>query len=140
MTQKQYQLQFKFSDKPLKHEGTQTIVRYVPLGIKTRKEFFEIMANTLDFPGYFGRNWDAFRDLILHSELYQGKKVILVHGDIPLKNNPLDLKNYLEILNEAIARNSISIKEQTESQKGIWYEIIFPCGTEVIIENALESE
>ncbi|SCG45816.1 barstar family protein [Micromonospora halophytica] len=34
-------------------------------GARTRAELFTRLAETLDLPGYFGRNWDALADCLL---------------------------------------------------------------------------
>jgi hypothetical protein len=54
--------------------AAQMAMRVVPVGLaraRDKKAFLNAVAGTLQFPGYFGHNWDAFYDCLLD----------LKHGD-----------------------------------------------------------
>jgi RNAse (barnase) inhibitor barstar len=60
----------------------------------------EILAASLNFPGYYGKNWDAFRDCISDSQQSTLPNELIIKGwEILRKNLPEDaaiLKNTLE--------------------------------------------
>lgn len=51
-------------DKPL-------IVDLAPA--KTAEQFHTILADDLKFPDYYGKNWDAFRDVVMHANSHEIK-------------------------------------------------------------------
>jgi RNAse (barnase) inhibitor barstar len=47
--------------------------------VKTKKDLFQIFANTFLFPKYFGNNWDAFSDVLSESiSQIKDKKIHLI--------------------------------------------------------------
>lgn len=63
-----------------------------------KSELFRRFSDLLQFPDYFGRNFDAFYDLI--SDLYwlQEEEIVIYHESLPLLDES-SLANYLDILN-----------------------------------------
>lgn len=70
--------------------------------INTKEELFEEFAESANFPGYFGHNWDALFDCLLDFSWENSHVVVIVHEDLPLKNNPDELGIYLKILRDAV--------------------------------------
>jgi len=71
-------------------------------GIKTRDELFSILSEKLNFPEYFGQNWDALYDLLRDFSWISEHTIILAHNDIPLAEPALQ-KTYLEILRDSVS-------------------------------------
>jgi RNAse (barnase) inhibitor barstar len=70
--------------------------------IETREALLNWFSRTLEFPSYFGGNWDAFEECMRDLSWLPQCKVVLFHSDVPLRN---DLKNkslYLTILASVI--------------------------------------
>ncbi len=71
--------------------------------LSMREEVFQIYAKKLNFPDYFGRNWDAFIDCLSDLSWIDQDAVIVVHDALPsLKDS--ELRSYLECLQDVIAR------------------------------------
>jgi len=74
----------------------------IPAGIKNRDELFSVLSEKLNFPEYFGQNWDALYDLFRDFSWISEHTIILVHTDIPLAEPTLQ-KIYLEILRDSVS-------------------------------------
>lgn len=76
----------------------------------TKENFFEEVSSRLDFPEYFGRNWDAFNDSFTETLWSQEKPqciFIILNAEKLLSNaQEIDLSNMLEILKDAITEVS----------------------------------
>ena len=72
---------------------SENLVAIVPAGIRSTEPLFSILSNALNFPSYFGRNWNALNDL-LHdfwwTDIFQ---ITVVHRDIPALSNA-DARTY----------------------------------------------
>ena len=72
----------------------------VPEGWTTKSEVFQFYAKELEFPNYFGKNWDAFNECVNDFVFRPPLQVHFVHTDIPLVQNRKEARIYLEILFE----------------------------------------
>ena len=80
-------------------------VARLPPGIETKSELMRALKTALDLPDYFGRNWDALKDVLQDLSWISKRRVVLVHSDLPLSgpdSQPSDLITYLRVLNEAV--------------------------------------
>ena len=86
--------------------GTENIIRFFPVGIHDKESFFLAFAAILDYPAWFGKNWDALRDFLRHFPTYTDKKnVSIVFQDVP--NIGEDFSNiFLEIIKEGKPKES----------------------------------
>jgi hypothetical protein len=69
------------------------------------QELFLEWARALEFPPYFGQNWDAFEECINDLEWLDGKTFILVidDADAILRNSRADLPTFAAILTKAFS-------------------------------------
>ncbi len=96
-----------FTDIIPENKDSHRIVGLIPKELKTKEDLLENFSDIFNFPGYFGKNWDAFRDILLHWDQYPHvSEIYIVHQDIPLKNDEKNLQIYLDILSEAISDQS----------------------------------
>jgi RNAse (barnase) inhibitor barstar len=94
---------FIFSDVLPHRSGREQSIRFFPIGVKTKEALMNAFAYLFDFPEYFGNNWDAFHDVFPDWDRRpEISDIFLVHQDLPLENDPDNLKVYLGILSEAI--------------------------------------
>ena len=66
-----------------------------------KEELLDTFAKVLQFPSYFGRNWDALRDMLTDlSWLESRETAVLVKQYEPLQHDPA-YRTLLDVLNEA---------------------------------------
>lgn len=93
---------FQFCDDPSIWASSDAKIVRIPAGIVGKRDLLGVLAIGLDFPNYFGWNWDALdeclRDL---SWIDANQTVVLLHEDLPLDPNSDDRRIYLDILRDA---------------------------------------
>lgn len=77
-------------------------VAQIPSGISERAELFQVLARELQFPDYFGYNWDAVDELLRDFSWIKQKRIVIIHHDLPVRLKERDIKTYLEILIAAV--------------------------------------
>ena len=76
------------------------LVGIVPRGLSNADGLFQAVAEALQFPGYFGHNWNALYDCLRDFHWTNQKDVVLIHSDLPALDGE-ELRIYLDILHEA---------------------------------------
>jgi len=66
-----------------------------------KSQLLDALKEGLQFPAYFGNNWDALAD-VMRDLQWLPKRVAIVHNGMPALSEK-DLKIYLEILQEAVS-------------------------------------
>ncbi|MDA3800291.1 MAG: barstar family protein [Kiritimatiellae bacterium] len=74
----------------------------VPSGIQTKNEVLAVFAKQLNFPDYFGWNWDALYDCLCDLSWISEKTIRIVHADIPSLENNSQRSIYLDILKDTV--------------------------------------
>ena len=69
-----------------------------------RDALFDEYSRKLNFPDYFGRNWDAFKDCINDFSWIEQRRVILCYSSLP-KLPPADLGIFVSQMEDAILRS-----------------------------------
>jgi len=92
---------FNFIDKVSTYESDKSFLAKIDSNIKTKESLFENLYSKMQFPNYFGFNWDALFDCLRDFHWIEEKKIVLIHTEVP-QINETDLKTYLNILHEAI--------------------------------------
>lgn len=70
--------------------------------LKNKKDLFTTFALVLEFPEYFGNNWDALTDCLRDLEwlpTYKGYILIYKNPELFAWNAPSDFETFLEIVN-----------------------------------------
>jgi hypothetical protein len=90
---------FSFVESPGEVRDEAAIVVRIPAGIRSKQKLLSVLADKLQFPGYFGWNWDAFEELLQDlSWLPEGRPVLIVHEDLPFGKGGEHRGTYLGIL------------------------------------------
>jgi len=65
----------------------------------------EGLAAVLGFPGWYGKNWDAFRDCVNHPDISDMPSVLVIRGcEILAERLPRDAGLLRELLAEMVTR------------------------------------
>ena len=85
----------------------------LPTGLADRSILFAALAEGLDLPAWFGRNWDALADSLSSYENPTSPPITLLHPGLPLRDDD-DLATYLEILIESLERRAAEPRLQPD--------------------------
>ncbi len=72
--------------------------------IKSKGNLFTYISQVLEFPDYFGYNWDALSECVRDLEWLQKAKgyiLLFSHPENFLRNSPLDFKIFLRVVSFA---------------------------------------
>lgn len=78
------------------------LIGVVEAGISDSARLLRRIADALDFPSYFGNNWNVLYDCLRDFHWTKKKHVYLFHRDIPQLSTQ-ELRIYFEILRDASA-------------------------------------
>lgn len=98
--------------------------------IDNTKQLLNEIAISLQFPKYFGQNWNALSDCLRDFHWIEMKKIYLIHRDIPAVNER-DLCLYIDILSNAV--------DDWREGEGHEFFVIFPTSSENKIRILLEQ-
>lgn len=111
----------------------------VPAEIRSKADLLAVLASAGHFPDYFGGNWDALQDCLRDLSWIGNRKVVVVHSDLPLRENPAECRNYLEILQTVLADWSENVRPDAAEFPPDWpyvdheLRVVFPLKTKAII-------
>ncbi len=105
-------------------------VAWVPLKIPDRQALFNILAHDLDFPQYFGYNWDALYNLLCDLSWISQRRVVIIHEGLSFQLADKELRAYLELLIDAV--KSWGSKESHE------LAVIFPLSSQKKVREILK--
>ena len=86
---------FNYYTKTEINENKEEKFIFIDSKIKDKNDLFMIFSKKLNFPLYFGNNWDALYDCLSDLSWITEKKTTIVHTDIPL--NLIEEKNNILI-------------------------------------------
>lgn len=104
-------------------------IAWIPLEIPDRQTLFNTLAHDLDFPQYFGYNWDALYDLLCDLSWISERRVVIIHEDLSFQLTNKELRTYLELLIDAV--KSWGPKENHE------LAVIFPLSSQERVKELL---
>jgi hypothetical protein len=104
-------------------------VAKVPAGLRTADDLLQALYETLQFPGWFGFNWNALLDSLCDFHWTDKRRIVLSHEDLPCLDPSADQRVYLEILAEAVAR--------WEANKTRTLVVIFPARFVAAVSEAI---
>ena len=66
-----------------------------------KESLFGTFSDELQFPDYFGSNWDSFEEVINDLPFSEDYRILIIHHDEILKDHPADKETFNTILKEA---------------------------------------
>lgn len=97
---------FALEDESTPHNAA--VCANVAENIASKQALFATLAAQLNFPGYFGENWDALEECLGDLSWLPVGPVIVRHADVPLVSDPRHAKIYVAILNTTVRMMSKS--------------------------------
>lgn len=85
-------------------QGKENVVHRaeLPGGIKSEGALLDALSVALQFPDYFGGNWNALDECLRDLSWLPPGDVMLSHQDLPLAGDRASLSTYLSILHDAV--------------------------------------
>ncbi len=121
---------YEFARSIQQAPGRQAIVRLIR-GRKagTEAALFDEFGAALQFPDYFGENWDALFECLCDLEWLAGDAYLLfiTDGELVLEREPKEFKNLIEVLARAAEEWA-----KAEDSQGVArpFHIVLQCGTD----------
>lgn len=111
-----------FSDDPTV-SSADAIVIEVPTGVESKEELLTVFGDVLEEAGIsFGHNWDALYDVLTDMSYLTdiANQIVIVHADMPLKDNDDDFAQYIGVLGDALDLHRKKMKRRAP------LEVYFP--------------
>ena len=81
----------------------ESLVAEIPASIRSKQKLLRVLAEQLQFPAYFGYNWDALEECLRDLSWLPAGNVQIHHRDLPLPPGSPDRQTYLQILHAVTA-------------------------------------
>lgn len=117
---------FEFVADPAEFRDPRSLVLRIPQGIRSKRKLLAVFADKLQFPHYFGWNWDALYDC-LTAVAGVDRPITVVHCDLPFGAKSELRKIYLSILRDVAQRTDL----------GPSLRAVFPARVETAVKDAV---
>ena len=115
---------FVFLDNPHSYNPHNFFIAHLSR-FSSKDELFRQLNVKLNFPTYFGFNWDALSDCLRDFNWIEQQRIALIHDVLPeLKEQEMII--YLQILFDAIG--------DWEKDKNHYLEVVFPIQSKEIVD------
>jgi barstar (barnase inhibitor) len=85
-------------------DATDARVVRIPAGLLHKRDLLTVLARDLDFPGYFGWNWDALEECLRDLKWIEyPRRILLIHDGLPFQPDWDNRATYLSIIKNAVA-------------------------------------
>ena len=105
--------EIKFVEDIKTYDPKDAFIARLPTNINGKEDLLKELSAKLNFPDYFGFNWDALYDCLRDLNWINQKEIVLVHDELPLLDNET-LKNYINLLYMTVQDWQISEEHQFE--------------------------
>lgn len=95
---------FQFFETPSSVDAIDSLQVWIPSGLLRKRDLLRVLSQGLNFPSYFGWNWDALEECLRDlSWIEQPRRILLIHEGLPFQPDWENRATYLSILKDAIA-------------------------------------
>lgn len=98
--------------------------------VHSKQRLLAEVAEQLEFPEYFGENWDAFEECLQDLLPNAGAEVVLIHEETPTRLGEDELRTYLQILD--------SVARRRREQRAPRLRSLFPLHAKGLIAGLLD--
>lgn len=133
-------LNLKFLDNLEKYKEDNIFIAKISKGIKSKEELFDVYIDKLKLPWYFGRNWDAFDEVLTDLNWINEKTIVIYHQDLPISLLKKDLRIYLEVLVDSVEDWTKRPIGDFEGAKEHELIVVFPIKYKKEIEDILKNK
>ncbi len=119
---------FKFIEDINLYQPDNSFVVLISKDVNSENGLFKELSRKLNFPDYFGFNWNAVYDCLRDFHWIKEKGIVLIHAEIPHIEEG-KLKIYCEILNDAV--------QDWQRDDEHYLEVIFPKSSEYALVSML---
>lgn len=92
---------FHFEDASDREPPHDVFTARIPRGIRSKQKLLRVLADKLQFPDYFGENWDALEECLRDLSWLKHRRISLCHADLPFGSGGENRQIYLQILQSA---------------------------------------
>ncbi|MHA7678622.1 barstar family protein [Cupriavidus sp. PET2-C1] len=92
---------FRYEAQPDGYRRKDAFVAVLPSAIGTNSALLDALASLLEFPAYFGFNWNALFDCLRDFSWMNEHDIVLVHLELPMLPQS-ELKIYLRLLRDSV--------------------------------------
>ena len=96
---------FVFVEQPEEFGDAEALVVRIPRGIRSKRKLLAVLADKLEFPRYFGWNWDALYDCLTNAVALE-RLIVVVHSDLPFGARSELRRIYLTLLSDVADRST----------------------------------
>lgn len=98
---------FVFVEEPDEFRAARGQIVRVPRGIRSKRKLLAVLNDKLEFPRYFGWNWDALNDCLTNAVASAKQPIFIVHADLPFGEHSEQRAIYLSLLGDIAARTDL---------------------------------
>jgi len=139
------ELSFEYADQPDSMCEPEDFLLRVPAAIRSKADLLAALAGVGHFPSYFGANWDALLDCLRDLSWIANRRVVIVHDDLPLRDDQVECSTYLETLQAALTDWAEGARPATAESPPEWpyvdheLRVVFPTWANAVVARVVAA-
>lgn len=105
---------FQFVDDVLSFRANDGLTIHIPAKARGKQKLLGVLSSRLQFPRYFGGNWDALDECLRDLSWLTGvSHVTIVHDGLPFSEQGEQLTTYVKLLADVVAERRKAARAPT---------------------------